>query len=652
MFRIFSNKEAGLFIIFLAFVLILSLAAFKVTDFLHQDLEQTLAQEITKERLLNEQIRVLGVRRLLIRDIALAQDPFDRDDKIQEHSANAAVYMKVRDQLLHMELSAVEKNIFDEQIDLNRQGYKAQMDFIDRLIDDDVEDPGDEILNNIEPVLKTINDRVMGLRELLISASDATRKRAREQYESGWVWVLLLYISSLVFTGALTFWIYYRQKSHQSDLEYQATHDALTGLTNRAEFERQLQIALEESGRSHSHNVMLYMDLDQFKVVNDTSGHIAGDELLMEISQQMRRCIRGSDLLSRLGGDEFGVLLWECDEDKAIQIAEKIRNAVANFRFVWSKREFTVGVSIGLVVLNDFYQDITEALSAVDVACYPAKDLGRNRVHVYTEDDTETSNRHGELHSVSQIRNAINNNQFRLYFQEIFPVGADNQSKKIELLLRMERGEELVKPDSFIPAAERYSLMPLVDRWVIQQVINMLSAGETDYLQGADIICINISGLSIAEPSFLSFITDAMDENKLDGKRLCFEITESAVIAKLNQAVDFISSLRERGCTFALDDFGKGLSSYNYLKQLPVDYLKIDGSFVQEMQTDSADYVFVQSINTVGKALGLKTIAEWVESEDVLAQLKALGVDYAQGNYLGEVKSCLCKDTELTLPGA
>jgi len=491
---------------------------------------------------------------------------------------------------------------------------------------------------------------VIAQRELLVSASDAARRDARNQYESGWVWVLLLYIGSLVFTGVLTFWIYYRQKTHQSALEYQANHDALTGLTNRTQFERQLQIALNDSQQNNSYNVMLYMDLDQFKIVNDTSGHIAGDELLKDISQQMRRCIRGSDLLSRLGGDEFGVLLLGCDEDKAMEIAEHLRNTIADFRFVWSKREFSVGVSIGLVVLNDYFRDITEAQSAVDVACYTAKDLGRNRVHVYTEDDTETSHRHGELHGVSQIRHALSNNQFRLYYQEIFPISADIQSRKVELLLRMEQGDELIKPDNFIPAAERYSLMPLIDRWVIKQAISLLSSEETNCLTDADTISINISGTSIAAPSFLSFIIDILDENNLDASRLCFEITESAVIAKLSQAVNFINSLRERGCTFALDDFGKGLSSYNYLKQLPVDYLKIDGSFVRDMQTDSVDYVFVQSINTVGQALGLQTVAEWVESEDVLAQLQTLGVDFAQGNYLGEVKSCLNEGGTLTLP--
>lgn len=633
--------EAGVFLAFIAFVSVLSVIAFKVTDSLHQDLEQVMATEVAKERLLNDQIRILSERRILIRDIALADDPFQRDELIQLHAANANKFLKTRNQLLALKLSDTEQKIFDSQIELNRQGYQAQLNFINALIADEIEYPGETILNDIHPLLWGINARLIEQKDLIISVSDATRKKARERYEEGWVWVLLLYISSLIFTGLLTYWIYNRQKTHQSALEYQATHDALTGLSNRLQFERELQCALDSYQNNEAHSIVLYMDLDQFKLVNDTSGHVAGDVLLKDISGQMRHCVRSHDLLARLGGDEFGVLLLECGEARGREIAEKIRQAVADYRFEWEKKEFSVGVSIGLVALNGDFEEITDVMSAVDVACYIAKDHGRNQVHVYTADDVDTASRHGEMHYASQIRQAISSNRFQLYYQDIRPLNDARQQKKVEILLRMDLDGHQEKPDAFILAAERYNLMPQVDRWVVSEVLRLIASGsEKSCLADADTVCINLSGTSISDPSFMDFVIASVDGCDLKGKHICFEITESAVIAKLTRAITFITELRKRGFSFALDDFGKGLSSYTYLKQLPVDYLKIDGSFVANMKPGSPEYVFVQSMNTVGKALGLQTIAEWVESEDVYNQLQELGVDFAQGYYLGKVKNC------------
>ncbi len=560
-------------------------------------------------------------------------------------------FLATRNQLLQLGWNDGERDILSEQINLNRQGYQIQLDLIDGLIAGEVENPEETVFHEVQPVLRTIHERLMQQRKEIIAESDKIRKSAQEKYDRGWFWVLITYIGTLVFTGVLMFWIYYRQKAHQTALEYQATHDALTGLANRTQFERQLETALKDTHQNTTHNVVLYLDLDQFKVVNDTSGHIAGDELLKDITRQMRRCIRGSDLIARLGGDEFGVLLWDCNGEKALEIAEKIRETVQAYRFVWSGHEFTIGVSIGVVILSEFFQDVTQVLSAVDVACYTAKDLGRNRVHLYTEDDTESTKRHGELHRVSQVRRAITENHFRLFYQQIHNVGAANDFKKVEILLRMQHEGELVGPDKFIPAAERFNLMSHVDRWVIQHVITILSQTDQGCLQDVQIICINISGSSVADPAFLKFVEELLESADIGDKQICFEITESAAIAKLTRAVHFMSRLKQRGCTFALDDFGKGLSSYTYLQQLPVDYLKIDGSFVRDMQPGSPDYVFVQSMNTVGKALGLKTIAEWVETADTLKQLEELGVDCAQGDYLSSATPCDGAAAELVIPG-
>lgn len=644
-----KRKEARIFLIFVAFVVLLSGSAFKVTDILHSDLENVIADEITKERLLNRQIQVLAERRVLIRDIVLEADPFARDEKIQEHSINASRFLQTRDELLAMNLSDKEKDIFQEQVELNRQGYQIQLDLIDRLLADHVNNPAEEVLQDIQPVLKGINDRLLEQRDLLITDSDVLRREARLRYERGWVWVLTFYIGTLIFTGFLTFWIYRRLKIHQTDLEYQATHDALTGLTNRAAFERQLKAALGDTHTNQITHALLYLDLDQFKIVNDTGGHIAGDELLKCITMEIRRCIRGSDLLARLGGDEFGILLWDCNETKASEIANSIVETVSSYRFVWTEREYVIGVSIGLITLNDYFRDITDAMSAVDVACYIAKDQGRNRVHIYTEDDTESSKHHGELHRVSQVRRALSENRFRLFIQPIVPIKDGNENRKVEVLLRMQHGDELIGPDQFIPAAERFNMMSQVDRWVFQHVLTMLSSKDSVCLQETDTICINLSAASLVDTAFLDYVEQGLDNTDLGGKQLCFEITESAAIAKLSRAVNFINRLRKRGCKFALDDFGKGLSSFTYLKQLPVDYLKIDGGFVREMHLDSADYKFVEAISNVGHALGKQVVAEWVENANVASLLKELGVDYAQGNYFAAVQACTDYEAELVV---
>jgi diguanylate cyclase (GGDEF)-like protein/PAS domain S-box-containing protein len=418
-------------------------------------------------------------------------------------------------------------------------------------------------------------------------------------------------------------------------LSYQAAHDSLTGLINRREFERRLDHALEsarDEGRSHA---LCFMDLDQFKVVNDTCGHAAGDELLAQLAEVLKTRLRGSDTLARLGGDEFGVLLDSCPPAKAAQIAESLRRVVEEFRFCWEEKRFAVGMSMGLVPINADISNLTDVLSAADAACYMAKDLGRNRVYVSRPGDAALAQHHGEMQWVQRIRQALEDDRFELYCQPIEAVHeVETGAPHFEVLLRL-RGEEdePVAAAAFLPAAERYHLMPSVDRWVIKQAFRAMSLAHR---KGLDItFSINLSGQSLGDDRFLQFVLKQLRRRDLDPTHICFEITETAAISHLGSAMHFIGQLRERGCKFALDDFGSGLSSFAYLKNMKVDYLKIDGNFVRDVAHDATDRAMVGSITQIGHVMGICTIAECAETSEVLQELKVLRVDFAQGFEIG-----------------
>ena len=419
-------------------------------------------------------------------------------------------------------------------------------------------------------------------------------------------------------------------------LSHQASHDPLTGLINRREFEARVERALRGARDGQHLHTLCYLDLDQFKVVNDTCGHVAGDELLRQLSGLLQAKLRERDTLARLGGDEFGVLLENCGVDEAQPIAEVLRQAVKDFRFVWQDRSFGIGVSIGMVALNGDSGNLSTLFSAADAACYAAKDRGRNRVHVYQEQDDELLRRRGEMQWVNRITRAMEENRFRLYVQPIYPADpASAAPAHFEVLLRMlDDNGEPVLPMAFIPAAERYNLMPAIDRWVISTAFAYCQqrAASSEPMEG--ICTVNLSGHSLCDELFLEFVERQFELNKVPYKQICFEITETAAISKLNEAVEFIRRLKEKGVVFSLDDFGSGLSSFTYLKNLPVDFIKIDGAFVRDMASDPMDRAMVESIHHIGHVMGLKTIAECVESEESLDHLRSIGVDYVQGEWL------------------
>jgi diguanylate cyclase (GGDEF)-like protein/PAS domain S-box-containing protein len=423
----------------------------------------------------------------------------------------------------------------------------------------------------------------------------------------------------------------------EREMIYLASHDALTGLINRREFEVRLKRAIRGARGERRHHVLLYLDLDEFKVVNDTCGHLVGDEMLKQITALLRSRVRRSDTLARLGGDEFGVLLEDCPLDHAREIAEEMRRTVREFRFCWREQIFEVGVSIGLVPIDGDSGDLAHVMSAADAACYVAKDNGRNRVHEYELDDTLVAERYGEMQWIHRIHRAFEDRRFRLFYQLIQPLRADDGPSDLlcEVFIRMlDSTGKVIEPSAFIAAAERYHLMGSLDRWVVKTAFHALAEAQRREWSRPVLFAINLSGQSIGEESFLAFVVEELESSGVDTRRICFEITETAAISKLDSAIRFIRMLKAKGCRFILDDFGSGLSSFAYLRDLQVDFLKIDGEFVQNMLEDRVKRAMVESINQIGHVMGLTTIAEWVENRETLESLKELGVDYAQGYWL------------------
>ena len=438
--------------------------------------------------------------------------------------------------------------------------------------------------------------------------------------------------------------VVFRDVSHErklsKQLSWNASHDMLTGLINRREFEAQIANALHSAKQEGHVHALLYMDLDQFKIVNDTCGHSAGDLLLQLLAKMLQTEMRDSDILARLGGDELGVLLPHCPPDQALLMADGLRQSIKNFRFVWDSHTFELGVSIGVVEINHHSKSMTELLIAADQACYLAKERGRNRVHMYQESDLRLARRQGEMQWVSRLNAAFEHQYFRLYAQPIVGLARLDRLETAheEVLIRIQADHgELILPGAFIPAAERYDMMTAIDRWVIRAVCRHVRERQQAH-QPPGQYSVNLSGTSLGDEGLHDYILAQFAEYNVDPTEICFEITETAVIANLLKAQDFMVRLKALGCRFSLDDFGSGLSSFAYLKALPVDFLKIDGVFIRDIANNAINRAMVKAINEVGHVMGICTVAEYVEDDATLAVVRELGVDYAQGYAVGQLR--------------
>jgi len=431
--------------------------------------------------------------------------------------------------------------------------------------------------------------------------------------------------------GVLVFHDVSESRELNRRLSYHASHDLLTGLVNRREFENRLERALKSAKARESSYALCYLDIDQFKIVNDSCGHSAGDALLGQVGALLKSKVRWRDTLSRLGGDEFGILLESCSLDEAMRMAETLREAVRNFRFNWEERVFRLGASIGVVPLTAESEDVASIISAADSACQSAKEQGRNRVHSFADNDIELMRRRREMQWAARINAALEEGRFELFRMTILPLQKPETGAHYELLLRMrDESGRIISPDNFIVAAERYGITPNIDRWVIENAFRWL-VSEADERERLALCSINLSGQSLGDDKFLPFVIEQFQKSGIDASKICFEITETAAVASFSQANRFIQALKELGCKFALDDFGTGLSSFGYLKHFPVDFLKIDGSFVREILHDPIDREMVRSINEIGHLTGKQTIAEFAENAEIIQMLTSIGIDYAQG---------------------
>jgi len=448
---------------------------------------------------------------------------------------------------------------------------------------------------------------------------------------------LELIIGAIIFAALAVFLYSIRHRYKQDHI--QAGYDSLTGLIHSREFEKCLKDSLYSAHKEGRHHALICMDVDQFRIVNENFGHQAGDELLIQLSGLLRATVRGEDILARLGGNEFSVLLEDCSLDEAANKADEFRKAVEEFNFIWQGNIFDVGLGIGVVAIDSSSGSVNEILKAADSACYAAKEKGRHQVVIYQADDPQLKKQRGQMRWATRISDALRDQKFKLYYQVILPIQGNKQDKfHCELLMRSEGDDhDLISPEEFIPAAERYHLMGDIDRWVVSAAIQNITILEKNIPSGGkSLYGINLSGQSLSDKLFLDYVSGLFEVYDVSPENICFEVTESSVIAIPETALIFIQKMKSLGCQFALDDFGTGISSYSCLKMFPFDYIKIDGSFVRNIISSPVDREMVSSVCRIAKVMGIKTIAEYVEDDTILAQLRELGVDYAQGYSISE----------------
>jgi len=619
---------------FCAILVLMSLLIYIALKHL-QDLNHSMTNVVeetnAKIRAANTMRDAIRLRANSLQTMALSDDLFERDEEFMRFLSYARIYREAREKLLTIKTDAREKEIHARLTEATRTSQPLN-DLAAEYLQSDA--PANEIRAIVnkavaqqEILLKSLDElveleRVSAELALKSANDDFTESRHQMFLLAGTVMVLGFFISVLVTR---------RSANKNRHIYHQANHDALTGLLNRRAFEQELELLCSGRASPQRDNALLYLDLDQFKIVNDTCGHLAGDELLCKLTEIFSGQLRQTDLIARLGGDEFGVLLKNCSMAGATRVAEALRESAENFKFSWKGKIFSVGASIGAVPIKQNSGGMATILSTADMACLEAKQTGRNRVRVADIDDKTIMQLRNEMDCVGQIKQALEEDRFCLYCQPVIPVGRSiKRPEHVEILVRMLGTDgKIIQPGSFIPTSERYGLMTSLDKWVIKHAVQCLQGWR--YEVAPLKLMINLSGQSVCDESFLHFVLETLNAEKVQPGSICFEITETAAMDNLDKAVSFINTLKASGCEFALDDFGSGLSSFTYLKKLPVDYLKIDGAFIKEIVTDPIDKAMVKSINEIGHVMGKQTIAEFVENDEILQNLEEIGVDYAQG---------------------
>jgi len=580
----------------------------------------------------NEMRDAIRLRADSLKTMRLIQDPLERDAEHQRFISYTGKYSIARERLFSRGMDERETAL-NHQLQQLTRASQPHIDDASNLL---MSEAGEEETNiAMEQVFKLQGLKLGRLGELVQLEQQKTQEAlttSRRHYNSTRQLLFALTGFALLFSLLVARTVINHVSAKNRQLAYQASHDPLTGLINRHEFECRVERAIQNAKVQATTHTLLYLDLDQFKIVNDTCGHAAGDELLQQLSQLLLGSVRHRDTLSRLGGDEFGMLFENCPLDKAVEIANSLLTSIQEFNFTWGESSFTLGISIGVVPIDHSTSDIASAMSAADSACYIAKEAGRNQLQIAHMGDRRLQQRHGEMQWASRLTRALEKDQFTLYFQPIIPCA--NKSRHytyLEILLRLiDDDGTVIAPGAFLYAAEKYNMVSSIDRWVIEHSMAWLA--ETEKSDGRPItISINISGQTIGSPDMLKFIIDKMEETGAPAGQIIFEVTETAAIENITSATSFMLTLRGCGFRFSLDDFGSGLSSFTYLKKLPVDFLKIDGAFVRDILSDPVDYAMVRSINELGQLLGKETIAEFVETTGLADELERMGVNYVQG---------------------
>jgi len=569
----------------------------------------------------------------------ITYDFIKRDEYRLELSEHALRYKVARDALYSFHMSAREAKLLNQLMEQTRTAKKLNDNAAENMLSDM---PIKKIQDDLRKANTARVDMLAGLNKLVLLQEETSRSiiSASKKYQRAISDIILFLSLAAFFIAIYIAQLVIRETSKKnSEIRFQATHDELTKLANRKEFNHRLEDAFNSAKDNHENHALCFLDLDNFKTINDNCGHKAGDELLIQLTKIIQNKIRSHDTLARIGGDEFGLLLEGCSMENAIEIAEGIVNLIKNYEFNWQHKKFHVGVSIGLVMIDRDTQDIEKSLSQADIACYAAKDMGRNQVHIHGLDDERVKKMHKELSWVAEINQASSDNRFSLCLQSIENLKSNQACSMYEVLLRLNDDEgTLISPGSYIPAAERFSLMKEVDYWVIEQTFKQLSKLYKSVTNCNVCLFINISVNSLTNNQFSDFVIQQYKKYNISPDAVCLEMSESNAIKNINQTADIISALRKYNIKFALDDFGTGTCSFSYLKNLPVDYLKIDGNLIKNISHDTADKAMVAAINQIGKVMNIETIAKHVENIFTLNQLKDIGIDYAQGFYLGKPK--------------
>jgi diguanylate cyclase (GGDEF)-like protein len=627
----------------IGFIAVLSLmfllAAISLTQLqsINESMENLVEVTNNKTAAANDMRDAIRLRSDSLKSMRLQQDIFERDEEHQHFIDHARKYRVARERLVKLGMDEKEAALHEQLLQLTKASQPYNDSASEMLMSGASGSEIDKVMAQAATLQGLILEKLDELVRFEQENTEHALANSRKHYASTRQLLFILTGIALLFSTLVAHSVIVRVSEKNRQLAYQATHDALTGLINRREFEIRVERAINHARVQAATHALLYLDLDQFKIVNDTCGHAAGDELLQQLAQILLSTVRHRDTLSRLGGDEFGMLLENCPLDKAIEIANGLLKAIEGFQFSWSDSTFTLGISIGVVPIDRSTMDIATAMSAADSACYIAKESGRNQVQIAHMGDRRLQERHGEMQWVARLNSALEKDQFVLYYQPVIACAKKSRpGKHMEILVRLlDHDGTIIAPGAFLPAAEKYNLVTSIDRWVIEHSFIWLAENSRSGNQNIT-LALNLSGQTIGNPDMLKFIIDKTEETGASPKQVIFEVTETAAITNITSATSFMLTLRGCGFRFSLDDFGSGLSSFTYLKKLPVDFLKIDGVFIRDILSDPVDYAMVKSIGELGHLLGKETIAKFVETIELSDELHKMGIDHVQGHAFGK----------------